>query len=112
MAVRIPMLPSKIPIQVYRIDIPLLPRPSGFVSVPWNRAKHSGHIPARMPPSPSSLAKLKWSWNPINSAILSYHLSLNRAGTHWIAWQAFLDDNVFPWRRETIELYLNSERAL
>lgn len=98
MAVRIPMLPSEVPVQGYRIDIPLPPRPSDFVSVLWNRAEHSSLVPERMPPSASPLAKLEWSWSPMNSAILSFHLSLNRAGTHWIAWRAFLDDNEFPWR--------------
>ena len=88
MAVRIPMLPSEVPVQGYRIDIPLPPRPSGFVSVLWNRAEHSGLVPTMMPPSASPLAKLEWSWSPMNSAILSFHLSLNRAGTHWIAWRA------------------------
>lgn len=106
MAKSIPMSPEQLPIQGYRIDIPLPPRPKGFYPIQYREADHQGLVPAKRPPSATYLAQLEWAWSPMNNAILKFHLSLNRTKTHWIGWYAAFNDNDFPWHWDTVPYFI------
>jgi len=106
MANDIPMSPEEVPIQGYRIDVPLPPRPEDFKPVAFNYEAHKQLVPLKRPPSATCLAQLEWAWSPMNNAILKFHLSLNREKTHWIGWYSAFNDCEFPCHWETVPYFI------
>ena len=100
MASRIPLSPKDLPPQGYRIDIPLPPRPSGLECCRHSGADQGDLVPAKMPTSATYLGQFEWAWSPMNNAIAEFHLSLNRAKSHWILWLGLFNDSDIPWHWE------------
>ena len=96
MASSIPMSPEQLPVQGYRIDIPLSPKPANFNPFRFDRDAHKALVPSRMPPLATYLAQLEWAWGPLNNAIAKFSLTLNRAKSHWIGWMSGYNDEDFP----------------
>ena len=91
----LPGFPDDLPQQRISEVVTLPDKPEGL-EVKVEFLESYPHYPVRTPRKVLFLGGVEWAWSPAHSRRDNYYL--NPKPKHWLLWDHWLDDQVWPWR--------------